>query len=163
MTNSPYLINNPLLSAQPLGLSQIKDFTPVKEFTDSDGVSWELKKSAFDSSVAIPDPSMVTFTDAWCHEFPGSNGKVWCYCIEGVKRPATETERTIRVLYNWFATSGDPQFGPSRVTQQEWYRANVYAASMSDARMSKFNALCGIRTTPAAGHMGDLIELPKQE
>jgi hypothetical protein len=162
MTNSPYLISNPLISAQPLGLSQIKDFTPAREFTDSDGVSWRLVKSAFDSSVAIPDPSMVTFTDAWCHEFPDSNGKVWCYCAEGVKRPAAETERQMRVLYNWFATSGDPQFGPARVTQQEWYRANVYAASVTDARMSKFNALCGVAASQAAP-MGDLIQLPKKE
>ena len=160
MTNSPYLINNPLLSAQPLGLSQIKDFTPVKEFTDSDGVAWRLVKSAFDASVAIPDPSTVTFTDAWCHEFPNSSGKVWCYCIEGVKRPVAETERPTRVLYNWFATSGDPQFNPSRVTQQEWYRANVYAASATDARMSKFNALCGVRAA-ASAPMSDLISLPK--
>ena len=161
--NNPFLIKNPLQALQPsLGLSQIEGFTPVKSFTDSDGTSWELVKSAFDASVSIPDPSTVTFTDAWCHEFPNSDGKVWCYCIEGIKRPVAETERPRRVLYNWFGTTGDPQFGPARVTQQEWYRANVYAASVTDARMSKFNALCGVSATQA-NPLGDLIQLPKKE
>ena len=161
--NNPFLIKNPLQALQPsLGLSQIEGFTPVKSFTDSDGTSWQLVKSAFDASVSIPDPSTVTFTDAWCHEFPNSDGKVWCYCIEGIKRPVAETERPRRVLYNWFGTTGDPQFGPARVTQQEWYRANVYAASVTDARMSKFNALCGV-SMAAQNPLGDLIQLPKKE
>jgi hypothetical protein len=36
------------------------------------------------------------------------------------------------------------------------------AVSVTDARMSKFNALCGVAASQAAP-MGDLITLPKKE
>jgi hypothetical protein len=151
--SNPFLIQNPLQALQPtLGLSQIEGFSPVKEFTDSTGVVWQLKKSAFDSSVGIPDPTTVSFTDHWCREIPNASKtqKIYCYCAEGIKQPMIEGEKPTRVLYHWFCLTPDPQFTPAHVSQQEWHRANVYAAAMTDdARVSKFNALCGIQQQPA--------------
>ena len=159
--NNPFLIQNPLQALQPtLGLSQIEGFVPVKEFTDSTGAVWQLKKSAFDSAVAIPDPSTVSFTDHWCKEVPNASKtqKIFCYVVEGIKQPMTENEKPTRVLYQWFCTTPDSQFTPAHVSRQEWFRANVYAAGMADdARMSKFNALCGIQqqapADPLANHL----------
>ena len=82
----------------------------TQSFQDSDGKQWKLVKSANDSSVDIPDPSFVQITDYWNHEFPNSSGKVFIYVVEGIKRPRIETERPVRVLYQWFSTKNNPQF-----------------------------------------------------
>ena len=159
---NPYLINNPLTGVQSsLGLTQLAGFTPVKEFTDAVGIKWHLVKSAFDSSVSIPDPSLLVPTDAWYHRFPGTKEDIFCYCVEGVKRPRAETERPVAVLYSWFSTREYPAFTPQCITQAEWLRANVYASQITDARMSKLNALCGFAGQAQVAPMSDLIQMPK--
>ena len=131
-----------------IGLKQINGFDMVKSFQDSDGRQWRLVKSAKDSSVEIPDPAYVQITDYWNHEFPNTNGKVYIYVVEGIKRPRIETESAVMVLYQWFSTNNNPNFTPQLITPQEWYSANVYTASISDARVSKLHALC--KTTQQA-------------
>lgn len=127
-----------------LGLRQLSKFNIVNAFKDSDGKQWRLVKSANDSSVEIPDPSFVQVTDYWNHEFPNSNGKVFIYVVEGIKKPRIETEAPVRVLYQWFSTKNNPQFTPQLISSNEWHRANVYTAPISDSRVSKLSALCGV-------------------
>ena len=99
-----------------LGLRQLSKFNIVTAFKDSDGKQWRLVKSANDSSVEIPDPSFVQVTDYWNHEFPNSNGKVFIYVVEGIKKPRIETEAPVRVLYQWFSTKNNPQFTPQIIS-----------------------------------------------
>ena len=127
-----------------LGLRQLANFSITTCFQDSDGKTWKLVKSANDSSVEIPDTSLVQITDYWNHEFPNSNGKVFIYVVEGIKRPRIDTERPVRVLYQWFTTKNNPQFTPQIISANEWHRANVYTAPITDSRISKLSALCGI-------------------
>ena len=142
-------------------LSQIKDKEPVKEITTDDGITYTLAKSAFDSSTSIPDPSLVFFTDAWCKEYPNSNGKVWCYCCQGIKRPASSTEKPTLILYTWFSTQGDPTFNPSTITRDDWLRACVYAHPLANHRNSIYNSLCGV-SAPKQTFEESLISLPEQ-
>ena len=114
-----------------LGLRQMMNFNITHDFKDSDGKQWKLVKSANDASVEVPDPAFVQITDYWNHDFPNSNGKVFIYVVEGIKRPRVDTERPVRVLYQWFSTN-------------EWRRANVYTAQIQDSRVSKLSALCGV-------------------
>ena len=125
-----------------MGLRQLKDFQMMDAFQDSDGKVWKLVKSANDSSVEIPDPQYVQITDYWSHEFPNSNGKIYIYVIEGIKRPRVDNEKSVNVLYQWFSTANNPNWNPNMISQSEWHRANVYTSAMTSSRVSKLKALC---------------------
>ena len=129
---------------QPIGLTQFKDLNMPQSFTDDNGTKWKLAKSSKDSSVEIPDPAMVTLTRWWNHVHPLSNGKVFIYVVEGIKRPRIESENSVMVLYQWFSTANRSNFTPNDITAAEWYNANVYTANIIDSRISQLRALCGI-------------------
>jgi hypothetical protein len=129
---------------QPIGLTQFKDLNMPQAFTDDNGTKWKLAKSSKDSSVEIPDPAMVTLTRWWNHVHPLSNGKVFIYVVEGIKRPRIESENSVMVLYQWFSTANRSNFTPNDITTTEWYNANVYTANIIDSRISQLRALCGI-------------------
>lgn len=140
-----------------LGLRQLAKFNMTQTFQDSDGKQWKLVKSANDSSVEIPDPAYVQITDYWNHDFPNSNGKVFIYVVEGIKRPRIETERPVRVLYQWFSTKNNPQFTPQMISANEWHRANVFTAPITDSRVSKLSALCGIELTSCPESQPEIV------
>ena len=129
---------------QPIGLTQFKDLNMPQSFTDDNSTKWKLAKSSKDSSVEIPDPAMVTLTRWWNHVHPLSNGKVYIYVVEGIKRPRIESENSVMVLYQWFSTVNRSNFTPNDITAAEWYNANVYTANIIDSRISQLRALCGI-------------------
>ena len=129
---------------QPIGLTQFKDLNMPQSFTDDNGTKWKLAKSSKDSSVEIPDPAMVTLTRWWNHVHPLSNGKVYIYVVEGIKRPRIESENSVMVLYQWFSTVNRSNFTPNDITAAEWYNANVYTANIIDSRISQLRALCGL-------------------
>lgn len=129
---------------QPIGLTQFKDLNMPLSFTDDNGTKWKLAKSSKDSSVEIPDPAMVTLTRWWNHVHPMSNGKVFIYVVEGIKRPRIESENSVMVLYQWFSTVNRSNFTPNDITPAEWYNANVYTANIIDSRISQLRALCGM-------------------
>ena len=129
---------------QPIGLTQFKDLNMPLSFTDDNGTKWKLAKSSTDSSVEIPDPAMVTLTRWWNHVHPLSNGKVYIYVVEGIKRPRIESENSVMVLYQWFSTANRSNFTPNDITAAEWYNANVYTANIIDSRISQLRALCGL-------------------
>ena len=138
-----------------LNLTQIDGFTPPAEFRDSSGASWQLVKSASSGMSEIPDPAAVNITDYWNHEYPGSNGKVFLYVVEGVRVPKTQRETPCRILYSWFSTVNQPAFTPQMIRPAEWLVANVYAAGITDARVSKLHALC--KTNPEAEHSRETV------
>ena len=138
------LINSITAQKQPIGLTQFKDLNMPLTFTDDNGTKWKLAKSSKDSSVEIPDPAMVTLTRWWNHVHPMSNGKVFIYVVEGIKRPRIESENSVMVLYQWFSTANRSNFTPNDITAAEWYNANVYTANIIDSRISQLRALCGI-------------------
>ena len=139
------LINSiPAAQKQPIGLTQFKDLNMPQSFTDDNGTKWKLAKSSKDSSVEIPDPAMVTLTRWWNHAHPLSNGKVYIYVVEGIKRPRIESENSVMVLYQWFSTANRSNFTPNDITAAEWYNANVYTANIIDSRISQLRALCGM-------------------
>lgn len=138
------LINSITAQKQPIGLTQFKDLNMPLSFTDDNGTKWKLAKSSKDSSVEIPDPAMVTLTRWWNHVHPMSNGKVFIYVVEGIKRPRIESENSVMVLYQWFSTVNRSNFTPNDITAAEWYNANVYTASIIDSRISQLRALCGL-------------------
>lgn len=138
------LINSITAQKQPIGLTQFKDLNMPLTFTDDNGTKWKLAKSSKDSSVEIPDPAMVTLTRWWNHVHPMSNGKVFIYVVEGIKRPRIESENSVMVLYQWFSTVNRSNFTPNDITPAEWYNANVYTASIVDSRISQLRALCGM-------------------
>ena len=129
---------------QPIGLTQFKDLNMPLSFTDDNGTKWKLAKSSKDSSVEIPDPAMVTLTRWWNHVHPMSNGKVFIYVVEGIKRPRIESKNSVMVLYQWFSTANRSNFTPNDITAAEWYNANVYTANIIDSRISQLRALCGL-------------------
>ena len=129
---------------QPIGLTQFKDLNMPQSFTDDNGTKWKLAKSSKDSSVEIPDPAMVTLTRWWNHVHPLSNGKVYIYVVEGIKRRRIESENSVMVLYPWFSTANRSNFTPTDITTAEWYNANVYTANIIDSRISQLRALCGM-------------------
>ena len=148
-TNIPNLNANLINSItaaqkQPIGLTQFKDLNMPQSFTDDNGTKWKLAKSSKDSSVEIPDPAMVTLTRWWNHAHPLSNGKVYIYVVEGIKRPRIESENSVMVLYQWFSTVNRSNFTPNDITAAEWYNANVYTANIIDSRISQLRALCGL-------------------
>jgi len=128
-----------------IGLRQIERFPITNSFKDSNGKQWKLVKSANDSGVEIPDPQYVQITNYWNHEFPNSNGKVFIYVVEGIKRPRIPSETSINVLYQWFSTNNVQTFTPQMITPQEWFSANVYVSDITDTRLSKLNALCNTK------------------
>lgn len=138
------LINSITAQKQPIGLTQFKDLNMPLSFTDDNGTKWKLAKSSKDSSVEIPDPAMVTLTRWWNHVHPLSNGKVFIYVVEGIKRPRIESENSVMVLYQWFSTVNRSNFTPNDITAAEWYNANVYTANIIDSRISQLRALCGL-------------------
>ena len=138
------LINSITAQKQPIGLTQFKDLNMPLTFTDDNGTKWKLAKSSKDSSVEIPDPAMVTLTRWWNHVHPMSNGKVFIYVVEGIKRPRIESENSVMVLYQWFSTVNRSNFTPNDITAAEWYNANVYTANIIDSRISQLRALCGL-------------------
>lgn len=138
------LINSITAQKQPIGLTQFKDLDMPQAFTDDNGTKWKLAKSSKDSSVEIPDPAMVTLTRWWNHVHPMSNGKVFIYVVEGIKRPRIESENSVMVLYQWFSTVNRSNFTPNDITAAEWYNANVYTANIIDSRISQLRALCGL-------------------
>ena len=112
------------------------------------GTTWTLVKSASSGMGEIPDPAAINITDYWNHEYPGSNGKVFLYVVEGIRLPKTQRETACRVLYAWFSTVGEKGFTPQMIRPGEWLTANVYAAGITDARVSKLHAIC--KTKPEA-------------
>lgn len=128
-----------------LGLNQIEGFVPVLHFRDDSNTEWNLIKAATDSSVDVPDPKGMQIVDYWNHEFPNlKETKLYIYVVEGVRQPRVETEAPSRVLYQWFSTVFIPSFNPQMITQNEWLKANVYAAQMRNDRVSKLKALCKV-------------------
>lgn len=140
------LINNlyPNGLAPDLKLTQIDGWEPVPEFVDSDGQRWKLIKAASSGMGEIPDPQSVNVIDYWNHVHPGSNGKIFIYVVEGVRVPKTARETACRVMYSWFSTVDNKGFTPQMIKPNEWLTANVYASTISDARVSKFKSLCKI-------------------
>lgn len=132
-----------------LQLTQIDGFEPTPEFTDSNGTRWQLVKSANSGMSEIPDPQSVNITDYWNHEYPGSNGKVFIYVVEGVRVPKTNRETACNVLYAWFSTVDNKNFTPQMIKQSEWLMANVYASAITDSRVSKLKALCKVQNQQA--------------
>lgn len=151
------LIGN--ISKTPIGLTQFKDVNMPIEFTDNTGVKWRLAKSAKDASVEIPDPSMVALTRWWNHVHPSSNGKVFLYVVEGIKRPRIDSENAVMVLYQWYSTNNRPNFTPNDITAPEWYNANVYTANIVDSRISLLQALCGVNREVSGNSSPDIPEL----
>lgn len=140
--------------APDLKLTQIDGLEPVPEFVDSAGQKWQLIKSASSGMGEIPDPQSVNVIDYWNHIHPGSNGKIYIYVVEGVRVPKTARETACRVLYSWFSTVDNKTFTPQMIKPAEWLTANVYAAQISDARLSKLNALCQVKDEPPAVPVG---------
>lgn len=151
-----------------LCLSQIDGFNPVSEFTDKANTKWHLVKSAFNSSIEIPNPKCLQITDFWNHIFPNIPEKVFVYAVEGIKQPSVETEKPVRIMYQWFSLKNVPNFSPNMITEHEWKRANVYASEIEDTRMSKLLAICKIDSSSVPiieqdKTEIDLIKLEKHE
>lgn len=142
------LLQNPFGAAQSviqtLNLTQIDKFEMVKSFRDDTNVEWTLVKQSSDSTVDIPDPKTIQVLGYWNHAFPGIKDKIYIYVVEGIRRPRVDTEKPTLVLYQWFSSVFVPNFTPDMITQREWLKANVYAAPILDARVSKLHALCKI-------------------
>lgn len=157
MLGNPYYLGNTSLipnsdipipkTVQSLGLRQIQGFEMVDSFRDSYGKTWKLVKRSTDNSVEIPDPQYLQVTDYWCHEMPNSNGKIYCYVVEGIKHPRDESSQKMVVLYQWFSTSFNKQFTPQMISQAEWHKANVYSSDLMDSKVSKLYALCKTQQT----------------
>jgi len=139
----PGMANMPQARAT-LGLNQIENFDPVQEFVDESNTPWRLVKASSNSTVDVPDPKSLQVVDYWNHEFPGIKSKIYCYVVEAIRQPRVETEQATRVLYSWFSTVFVPNFTPAMITEAEWLKANVYAAPVVNARVSKLNALCKV-------------------
>ena len=73
------------------------------------------------------------------------DGKVFVYCVQGIKRPKIDTEKPTQIIYQWFSTVNNPQFTPMMITQTEWCKANIYMSQLNDSRLSVLNAFCGIK------------------
>lgn len=56
----------------------------------------------------------------------------------------------VRILYQWFSEYNNPTFTPGMISPAEWAAANVFTSAIGDARVSKLNALCGIKEVPPA-------------
>lgn len=141
---------NPQQRTSSLCLNQIDGFEPTPRFTDNTNTEWSLVKSAFDSTVDIPDPKSMQIVDYWNHEFPGLKTKIYVYVVEGIRQPRVETEQPTRILYQWFSTVFIPTFTPAMIMDKEWLKANVYAAPVINARVAKLKSLCKLKDDVAA-------------
>lgn len=139
--NTDYINNLYSQNLPSLQLTQIDGFEPVQQFTDSSGQTWKLIKSANSGMCEIPDPRNLNIIDYWNHEHPSSS-KIFIYVVEGVRAPKTTRETACKVLYMWFSTVNNKSFTPQMIKPNEWLTANVYAAEITDARISKLKALC---------------------
>lgn len=148
--------------APSLQLTQIDKFEPPTEFQDSTGIRWQLVKDSRSGAGEVPDPAAVSVTDYWMHEFPGSNGKIFLYVVEGLRAPKTQREAPCRVLYSWYSTVNYPAFTPQLIKPQEWLVANVYAAGISDSRVSKLRALCKVPEAPVQPETPPGVPVPEQ-
>lgn len=163
---SPDYISNLYNQNLPsLQLTQIDGFEPVQQFTDSSGQTWKLIKSANSGMCEIPDPRNLNIIDYWNHEHPSSS-KIFIYVVEGVRAPKTTRETACKVLYMWFSTVNNKSFTPQMIKPNEWLTANVYAAEITDARISKLKALCKYdesqqvqQTTNIAAEPAPLIDM----
>lgn len=158
MASNPFPANNQLLpnpfgntqpALQTLNLTQFDNFNMVEKFKDDTNVEWALVKKSSDSTVDIPDPKSIQILSFWNHIFPGAKNKVYLYVVEGIRQPRVETEKPTLVLYQWFSSVFVPNFTPQMITPAEWLKANVYAAPILDARISKLYALCNINQDSA--------------
>ena len=143
------LINNPMINpikqfTPTLCLNQIEGYVPSKKFRDDTNTEWTLVKSSTDSTLDIPEPKSIQIVDYWNHEFPNIKTKLYVYIVEGIRQPRVETEQPTRILYQWFSTVWIPNFTPQMITDKEWLKANVYAAPISNSRISKLKAICHI-------------------
>lgn len=147
--------------AQPvnlLNLTQIEGFQPVQKFTDETNTAWTLVKAFSDSTVDVPDPKSMQIVDYWDHKFVGLKNDIplYVYVVEGVRQPRVETEQPSRILFQWFSKVYVKDFNPQMISEREWYKANVYAAPVVNARVSKLNAICHVKPgTQTAGPQED--------
>jgi len=126
-----------------LGLTQIEGKMPVKQFRDSTNTDWTLIKASDDPTMSVPDVRNIQWVDAWCAQHPDKRyAKVMMYVAEGVCMPRIETEKPRRVMFQWFSTTKVQAFNPQMVTDKDLLRANIYSASLPDARTSQLYALC---------------------
>ena len=163
--NTDYINNLYSQNLPSLQLTQIDGFEPVQQFTDSSGQTWKLIKSANSGMCEIPDPRNLNIIDYWNHEHPSSS-KIFIYVVEGVRAPKTTRETACKVLYMWFSTVNNKSFTPQMIKPNEWLTANVYAAEITDARISKLKALCKYdesqqvqQTTNIAAEPAPLIDM----
>lgn len=163
--NTDYINNLYNQNLPSLQLTQIDGFEPVQQFTDSSGQTWKLIKSANSGMCEIPDPRNLNIIDYWNHEHPSSS-KIFIYVVEGVRAPKTTRETACKVLYMWFSTVNNKSFTPQMIKPNEWLTANVYAAEITDARISKLKALCKYdesqqvqQTTNIAAEPAPLIDM----
>ena len=130
-----------------LNLTQIENFQPVQKFTDETNTVWTLVKAFSDSTVDVPDPKSMQIVDYWDHKFVGLKNDVplYVYVVEGVRQPRVETEQPSRIMFQWFSKIYVKDFNPQMISEREWYKANVYAAPVLNARVSKLNAICHVK------------------
>ena len=153
MLPSPFA--NPLQTTVPpiqqqvnmLNLTQIEGFQPVQKFTDETNTTWTLVKAFSDSTVDVPDPKSMQIVDYWDHKFVGlkNDAPLYVYVVEGVRQPRVETEQPSRIMFQWFSKVYVKDFNPQMISEREWYKANVYAAPVLNARVSKLNAICKVK------------------
>lgn len=147
LIKAPFLNQGGVPPIQTLMLNQLEGWEPVQEFVDSSNVKWTLAKSSSDSTRDVPDPKTVQFVSAWNHEFPVKlSQKIYVYAVEAIRPPRVATEQPSMLLYQWFSTI-QMDFNPSMITDNEWLKANVYAAPLMDTRMSKLLAICKVKQT----------------
>ena len=130
-----------------LNLTQIEGFQPVQKFTDDTNTAWTLVKAFSDSTVDVPDPKSMQIVDYWDHKFVGlkNDAPLYVYVVEGVRQPRVETEQPSRIMFQWFSKVYVRDFTPQMISEREWYKANVYAAPVVNARVSKLNAICKVK------------------
>lgn len=145
----PQVTGSPTIPQQVniLNLTQIEGFQPVQKFTDDTNTEWTLVKAFSDSTVDVPDPKSMQIVDYWDHKFVGLKDDVplYVYVVEGVRQPRVETEQPSRIMFQWFSKVYVKDFNPQMISEREWYKANVYAAPVLNARVSKLNAICKTR------------------
>lgn len=143
-TSQPAVAPTIMQQAALLNLTQIENFQPVQKFTDDTNTTWTLVKAFSDSTVDVPDPKSMQIVDYWDHKFVGLKNDVplYVYVVEGVRQPRVETEQPSRIMFQWFSKIYVKDFTPQMISEREWYKANVYAAPVLNARVSKLNAIC---------------------
>ena len=164
---SPFSGQNaaPVQQVALLNLTQIEGFEPVRKFTDETNTEWQLVKAYSDSTVDVPDPKGMQIVDYWDHRFIGLKEDVplFVYCVEGIRQPRVDTEQPSRIMYQWFSKMYVRDFNPQMVSEQEWRKANVYAAPVVNARVSKLNAFCHANATALAAQEPAKEELIRVE